>query len=109
MRRSKQVKRNFSGACQEGRSIASVTTSFGVVAIPVKLYSPTISSERISFDLLRQNDGSRVNEPYVAVSVSGRPPHRDNHLGDDMQGYSLADLKRLITLPPALIRKLSQA
>ena len=42
------------------RSIASLTISFGLVAIPVKLYSATISSERISFNLLRQKDGSRV-------------------------------------------------
>jgi tetratricopeptide (TPR) repeat protein len=36
-------------------------------------------------------------------------PRPENHLGDEMQEYSLADLKRLFGLPPALIRKLSQA
>jgi DNA end-binding protein Ku len=50
------------------RSIASLTISFGLVAIPVKLYSATISSERISFNLLRQKDGSRVKQQYVAVN-----------------------------------------
>ena len=50
------------------RSIASLTISFGLVAIPVKLYSATVSSERISFNLLRQKDGSRVRQQYVAVS-----------------------------------------
>ncbi len=50
------------------RSIASLTISFGLVAIPVKLYSATISSERISFNLLRQRDGSRVKQQYVAVN-----------------------------------------
>jgi len=49
------------------RSIASLTVSFGLVAIPVKLYSATVSSERISFNLLRQKDGSRVKQQYVAV------------------------------------------
>jgi DNA end-binding protein Ku len=50
------------------RSIASLTISFGLVAIPIKLYSATISSERISFNLLRQKDGSRVKQQYVAVN-----------------------------------------
>src|ERR1700761_9280523 len=50
------------------RSIASLTISFGLVAIPVKLYSATVSSERISFNLLRAKDGSRVRQQYVAVN-----------------------------------------
>src|SRR5690242_901354 len=50
------------------RSIASLTISFGLVAIPVKLYSATVSSERLSFNLLRQKDGSRVKQQYVAVN-----------------------------------------
>ena len=50
------------------RSIASLTISFGLVAIPVKLYSATVASERISFNLLRKKDGSRVRQQYVAVN-----------------------------------------
>src|SRR5678809_241215 len=38
-----------------------------------------------------------------------KPPLPESRLGDEMQEYSLADLKRLFGLPPALIRKLSQA
>ena len=52
----------------QSRSIASLTISFGLVAIPVKLYSAALPSERISFHLLRQKDGSRVKEQYVAVA-----------------------------------------
>ena len=50
------------------RSIASLTISFGLVAIPVKLYSATVPAERISFNLLRQKDASRVKQQYVAVN-----------------------------------------
>jgi DNA end-binding protein Ku len=57
------------------RSIASLTISFGLVAIPVKLYSATVSSERISFNLLRQRDGSRVKQQYIAVN-DGSPVER---------------------------------
>ena len=52
----------------QARSIASLTISFGLVAIPVKLYSATAASERISFNLLRQRDGSRVKQQYIAVN-----------------------------------------
>lgn len=52
----------------QARAIASVTISFGLVAIPVKLYSAIVASERISFNLLRQKDGSRVKQQYVAAN-----------------------------------------
>ena len=55
-------------ATSNPRSIASLTISFGLGAIPVKLYSGTVSSERISFNLLRAKDGSRVRQQYVAVN-----------------------------------------
>src|SRR5580698_3740894 len=59
------------------RPIASVTISFGLVAIPVKLYSATVSSERISFHLLRKSDGSRIKEQFVAVNDGKRVDRAD--------------------------------
>jgi DNA end-binding protein Ku len=47
---------------------ALLSISFGLVAIPVELYSAIVSSERISFNLLGQKDGSRVKQQYVAVN-----------------------------------------
>src|ERR1700748_2103343 len=55
-------------AVSNPRSIASLIISFGLVAMPVKLYSATVSSERISFNLLRARDGSRVKQQYIAVN-----------------------------------------
>ena len=52
----------------QARAIASVTISFGLVAIPVKLYSAIVASERISFNLLRRQDGSRVKQQYVSAN-----------------------------------------
>jgi len=49
------------------RAIASLTISFGLVAIPVKLYSATQASERISFNLLHGKDGSRLRQQYVCL------------------------------------------
>jgi DNA end-binding protein Ku len=67
------------------RSIASLTISFGLVAIPVKLYSAALPSERISFHLLRQKDGSRVKEQYVAVA-DGKLVER----ADMVKGYEFS-------------------
>ena len=69
----------------QARSIASLTISFGLVAIPVKLYSATVSSERISFNLLRQKDGSRVKQQYIAVA-DGEPVERS----ELVKGYEFA-------------------
>jgi DNA end-binding protein Ku len=49
------------------RSIASLTIAFGLVAIPVKLYSATVGSERLRFHLLHAKDGSRLRQQYVCL------------------------------------------
>ncbi len=47
------------------RSIASLSLSFGLVSIPVKLYSATESASTVRFNLLAP-DGSRVRQQYVS-------------------------------------------
>jgi DNA end-binding protein Ku len=47
------------------RSIASLSLSFGLVSIPVKLYSATESSTAVKFNMLTK-DGSRVKQQYVS-------------------------------------------
>src|SRR5574339_854410 len=49
------------------RSIASLTISFGMVSIPVKLYSATEASRAMSFNLLHKTCGSRVRQQYICV------------------------------------------
>jgi len=49
------------------RSIASLTVSFGLVAIPVKLYSATETSRALSFNLLHKGCGSRLKQQYVCA------------------------------------------
>ena len=48
------------------RSIASLTLGFGLVSIPVKLYSATESSAGVSFNLLH-TCGSRVKQQYICL------------------------------------------
>jgi DNA end-binding protein Ku len=47
------------------RSIASLTLSFGLVSIPVKLFSATESAASIRFNFLAK-DGSRLKQQYVS-------------------------------------------
>ena len=81
----------------QARSIASLTISFGLVAIPVKLYSATVSSERISFNLLRQKDGSRVKQQYVAVN-DGKLVER----AEMVKGYEFAKDQYVMFSPEEL-------
>ncbi|AQH02293.1 Ku protein [Burkholderia sp. KK1] len=50
------------------RSIASLSLSFGLVSIPVKLYSATESASDVRFNLLAP-DGARVKQQYVSDST----------------------------------------
>ena len=47
------------------RSIASLSLTFGLVSIPVKLYSATESAATVRFNLLSK-DGSRLKQQYVS-------------------------------------------
>jgi DNA end-binding protein Ku len=49
------------------RAIASLTVSFGLVSIPVKLFSATEASHAISFNLLHKECGSRLRQQYFCV------------------------------------------
>jgi DNA end-binding protein Ku len=67
------------------RSIGSLTVSFGLVAIPVKLYTATQSANAISFNLLHKKDGSRLRQQYVCQK-EGVIVERD----DMVKGYEFA-------------------
>ncbi|HEY2902315.1 MAG TPA: Ku protein [Polyangia bacterium] len=67
------------------RAIAGGTISFGLVSIPVKLYSATQASAGISFHLLHAKDNTRLKQQYICP--------RDNEIvpRDEMiKGYEFA-------------------
>jgi DNA end-binding protein Ku len=49
------------------RSFASVTISFGLVSIPVDIFSVEAAANRLSFNLLHARDGARVKQQYVCA------------------------------------------
>jgi DNA end-binding protein Ku len=67
------------------RAISTATISFGLVSIPVKLYSATQAAAGVSFNLLHDKCGSRLKQQYICP--------RDNELvGRDqmVKGYEFA-------------------
>jgi DNA end-binding protein Ku len=59
------------------RSIASLTVSFGLVSIPVKLFSATEASRAISFNMLHKACGSRVKQQYICAKEEVVVPRED--------------------------------
>ncbi|HKE40219.1 MAG TPA: Ku protein [Casimicrobiaceae bacterium] len=49
------------------RALASVTVTFGMVSIPVKLYTATQAQASVSFNLLHAACGSRLKQQYVCI------------------------------------------
>jgi DNA end-binding protein Ku len=81
----------------DARSIASLTISFGLVAIPVKLYSATLSTGRISFNMLHAKDGSRLRQQYLCEK-EGKPVERK----DIVKGYEFAKGQYVMFTPEEL-------
>jgi DNA end-binding protein Ku len=80
------------------RSIASLTVSFGLVAIPVKLYSATQASGTISFNMLHKPPcGSRLKQQYICAK-EGVPVARE----DTVKGYEFAKDQYVIFTPEEL-------
>ncbi len=84
------------------RSIASGTISFGLVTIPVKLYSATQPSAGISFNLLHAKDGSRLRQQYVCVK-DGEKVERD----EMVKGYEFAK-DQYVTFTPEELKVLEE-
>lgn len=85
------------------RSIASLTISFGLVAIPVKLYSATAPSQKISFHLLHKGCGSRLKQQYICA-LEGVPVARE----DTVRGYEFAK-DQYVEFTPEELKALEEA
>ena len=79
------------------RSIGSLSISFGLVSIPVKLYTATESSRTISFNLLHKGCGSRLKQQYFCAKEDV-PVSRDNMV----KGYEFAKDQYVIFEPEEL-------
>lgn len=81
------------------RSIASLSLSFGLVSIPVRLYSATETAASVKFNLLAK-DGSRVKQQYVSEKDQSVVARADMVKGYEVEKdkfvlFSADELKKL--------------
>ena len=84
------------------RAISTGTISFGLVSIPVKLYSATQSSAGVAFNLLHGKCGSRLKQQYVCP-VDNEVVSRD----DMVKGYEFAK-DQYVTFTPDELKALEE-
>lgn len=65
------------------RAIDTARISFGLVTIPVKIYSTHVPSQEIHFHLVHEGCGSRLKQQYVC------PKHGPVERADMVKGYEL--------------------
>ena len=75
------------------RAIWSGTISFGLLNVPVKLYS-AVSRKQISFRELRESDGSRVRHKRVAESDGEEVPYEEIVKGYEISPDQYVVMKR---------------
>jgi DNA end-binding protein Ku len=78
------------------RAIWSGSISFGLLNVPVKLYS-AVSKQSVSFRELREGDGSRVRHKRVAEADG-----EEVEYGDIVKGYEIAPEQYVVITPDEL-------
>jgi len=84
------------------RALASVTVTFGMVAIPVKLYTATQAQAGISFNLLHRACGSRLKQQYLCAR-EGVVVER----ADMVKGFEFAK-DQYVTFTPEELKELEE-
>ncbi|MEZ0313614.1 MAG: Ku protein, partial [Myxococcota bacterium] len=70
------------------RSMATATISFGLVSIPVKLFSTASSSAGVHFNLIHAKCGTRIKQQYYCPTDEEIVPYDDL-----VRGYEFAKNK----------------
>ena len=79
------------------RPIGSLTIAFGLVSIPVKMFSATEASKAISFNMLHKDCGSRLKQHYLCLNEE-IPVARE----DIVKGYEFAKDQYVMFTPEEL-------
>lgn len=79
------------------RALSSATISFGLVSIPVKLFSSAESATTIRFNQIHQKDGSRLKQQLVSAKT-GDPVPKD----EIVKGYEFAKGQYVLFSPDEL-------
>ncbi|MGH7509517.1 MAG: Ku protein [Gemmatimonadales bacterium] len=84
------------------RPISSATISFGLVSVPVSLYSASESSASVSFNMLHKSCGTRLKQQYICPKEGG-VVEKD----DIAKGYEFAK-GQYVTFTPEEIKALDE-
>jgi DNA end-binding protein Ku len=68
------------------RSIGTATISFGLVSVPVNIYSSAESKSSVSFNMLHKKCGGRLKQQYICVKDDNEVVGRD----ETVKGYEFA-------------------
>src|SRR3954469_18363051 len=79
------LKNLFLSQVMPARSIGTATISFGLVSVPVNIYSSSESKTSVSFNMLHKKCGSRLKQQYICTK-DGDTVSRD----DTVKGYEFA-------------------
>ena len=85
------------------RSIAAGTISFGLVSIPVKLYSATQGQSAISFNMLHDKCLGRLKQQYICPRDNNEIVEREHMI----KGYEFAK-DRYVTFTPEELKSLEE-
>ena len=80
------------------RSIGNATISFGLVSVPVNLYSSSESKASVSFNMLHKKCGSRLKQQYICPKDNNEVVARD----ETVKGYEFAKDQYVILSPEEL-------
>lgn len=84
------------------RSLADLTLSFGLVSIPVKVFSATEAGDAIRFNLIHRGCGSRLKQQYICI--------RENVVverSEMVKGYQFAP-EQYVTFDPDELKALEE-
>lgn len=84
-------------ATMSARAMGSATISFGLVSVPVKVYSSSESSSAVSFNWIHKDCGSRLKQQYICAS-DGKVVDKD----DMVKGYEFSKNQYVLFSPDEL-------
>ena len=80
------------------RSIGTATISFGLVSVPINLYSSSESKSSVSFNMLHKKCGTRLKQQYICPKDNNEVVARD----DTSKGYEFAKDQYVVFTPEEL-------
>ncbi len=80
------------------RSIATATISFGLVSVPINIYSSSESKSSVSFNMLHKKCSGRLKQQYICPKDNNEVVSRD----EMVKGYEFAKDQYVVLTPEEL-------